>query len=74
MRTFQTIFLTTYFVGEGLSGFLPSVFALIQGTQEFKCINRTVFNETTNTSSSEIAPEYISPRLALLGIFLNQCS
>jgi len=31
IRNFREIYLISYFIGEGLSGFLPSVVALIQG-------------------------------------------
>ncbi|XP_037298270.1 solute carrier family 52, riboflavin transporter, member 3-B-like [Manduca sexta] len=39
MRTFRDMYLATYLVGEGLSGFIPSILALIQGVNgEPECL------------------------------------
>ena len=61
MTTFQTIFLTTYFIGEGLSGFLPSIFALIQGVQDYECVKVPNFN-TTGNSTCEFNQEEVPSR------------
>jgi riboflavin transporter 2 len=49
MARFQGIYLTSFFIGEGLSGFVPSIFALIQGVggnPECQLVNVTVENST----------------------------
>jgi len=50
MTTLPTMFLTTYFIGEGLSGFIPSIFALVQGAGSSECKNVTIVNATTNVT------------------------
>lgn len=64
VRRFQYIFITTYFIGEGLSGFVPSVIALAQGTSQAYCVNVTVFNNTTNATSFKIETRYEDPRFS----------
>lgn len=54
MKIFPTVFLTTYFIGEGLSGFLPSIFALIQGASKTNCVNTSMTNQTTNVTTYQI--------------------
>ncbi|XP_020287493.1 riboflavin transporter 2-like [Pseudomyrmex gracilis] len=52
LRDFDNVYIVSYFIGEGLSGVLPSVVALIQGVGE-----RTECNTVLdNTSKSEIYP------------------
>lgn len=52
MSQLSTHYLTTYFVGEGLSGLLPALVALAQGSGLTTCVNVT---ETSyNTSSPNI--------------------
>ncbi|XP_067144115.1 solute carrier family 52, riboflavin transporter, member 3-A-like isoform X1 [Centruroides vittatus] len=41
MARFPSIYMTPYLIGEGISGFLPSIVALIQDVEELKCINVT---------------------------------
>ena len=48
MTALPNMFLTTYFIGEGLSGFIPSIFALVQGAGSSECKNVSIINETTN--------------------------
>ncbi|XP_074543262.1 riboflavin transporter 2 [Halichoeres trimaculatus] len=46
-------YLTTYYIGEGVSGLLPALVALIQGVGVVHCKNNTVsLNYTLNTSTS----------------------
>lgn len=46
-------FLTTYYIGEGASGLLPALVALVQGVGMVKCVNSTQsLNQTLNFSSS----------------------
>lgn len=49
MSQLPTHYLTTFFVGEGLSGLLPALVALAQGSGLTTCINVT---ETASTTSS----------------------
>ncbi|KAM7364333.1 riboflavin transporter [Cochliomyia hominivorax] len=59
MGRFKEIYLVTYFIGEGLSGLLPSVVALIQGiggTSECRLVNVTETGE-------EIYEKYVPPPL-----------
>lgn len=39
-------YITTYFIGEGLSGFIPGIVALGQGVGISKCVNSTAGNHT----------------------------
>ncbi|XP_002122371.2 solute carrier family 52, riboflavin transporter, member 3-B [Ciona intestinalis] len=79
MNRFQSMFLTTYFIGEGLSGFMPSIFALAQGVGNTQCLNVSSYNETTNTTTYHIQTHYESPRFsesvffALLCIMMALC-
>ncbi|XP_023250701.1 riboflavin transporter 2-like [Seriola lalandi dorsalis] len=48
-------YLTTYYIGEGVSGLLPALVALIQGVGVVHCINSTQsLNHTMNSSSSSV--------------------
>ncbi|XP_062533432.1 solute carrier family 52, riboflavin transporter, member 3-B-like [Armigeres subalbatus] len=67
MGRFRTIYLITYLIGEGLSGFLPSIVALIQGVGgNAECI--------PNNSTDEDAPSFISytppPRFGSMEYFI----
>ncbi|XP_015239920.1 PREDICTED: riboflavin transporter 2-like [Cyprinodon variegatus] len=51
MMRLQPQYLTTYFIGEGVSGLLPALVALIQGVGVVHCINTTQsLNHTLNAS------------------------
>ncbi|KAK5910809.1 hypothetical protein CgunFtcFv8_005041 [Champsocephalus gunnari] len=53
MMRLKTQYLTTYYIGEGVSGLLPALVALIQGVGVVHCINSTQsLNHTVNSSSS----------------------
>lgn len=58
MATFKPEYMTGYFIGEGLSGLLPSVVALGQGVGQLTCTNVSFFNATSNTTSHSIQPIY----------------
>lgn len=52
MMRLKPHFLYTYYVGEGLSGLLPALVALVQGVGVVNCLNSTQdFNQTLNISS-----------------------
>ncbi|OCT62563.1 riboflavin transporter 2 [Xenopus laevis] len=54
MMKLEAQYLTSYFVGEGLSGFIPGLLSLIQGVGIVKCVNVTESDNGTQiiTSSS----------------------
>lgn len=66
MRNYREIYLISYLVGEGLSGFIPSIVALIQGVGgNPKCVNVTKWN-----SSLEFETHYPEPRFTTKAFFL----
>ncbi|XP_036999052.2 solute carrier family 52, riboflavin transporter, member 3 [Artibeus jamaicensis] len=52
MSRLSTRYLTTFFVGEGLSGLLPALVALAQGSGLTTCINVTETSYTTSSPST----------------------
>ncbi|XP_006635935.1 riboflavin transporter 2 [Lepisosteus oculatus] len=52
MMRLKPQYLTTYFIGEGLSGLVPGLVALIQGVGVVQCVNQThAINETWNSTT-----------------------
>ncbi|XP_029308320.1 riboflavin transporter 2-like [Cottoperca gobio] len=51
MMRLRPQYLTTYFVGEGLSGLVPAIVALIQGVGVVHCQNAGVANKTADNAS-----------------------
>lgn len=63
-------YITTYFIGEGLSGFIPGVFALAQGVGMTKCVNST---KTTGNHSEDLwslQTEYLPPNFSTEVFFI----
>ncbi|KAF0035624.1 solute carrier family 52, riboflavin transporter, member 3-A [Scophthalmus maximus] len=58
-------YITTYFIGEGLSGFIPGVVALAQGVGIAKCVNssQTAGNHTDGSAAS-LHTEYLPPNFS----------
>ncbi|XP_015520601.1 solute carrier family 52, riboflavin transporter, member 3-A [Neodiprion pinetum] len=57
MRNYREIYLVSYLVGEGLSGFLPSIIALIQGVGgNAQCVE-TANSTADNPSYTEYVPD-----------------
>lgn len=55
MMRLKTQYLTTYYIGEGVSGLLPALVALMQGVGVVHCINNTQsLNHTPNSSDSSV--------------------
>ncbi|XP_070702707.1 riboflavin transporter 2 [Pempheris klunzingeri] len=55
MMRLKPQYLTTYYIGEGVSGLLPALVALFQGVGVVHCINSTQsLNHTLNTSNSAL--------------------
>lgn len=51
MMRLKPQFLTTYYIGEGVSGLLPALVALVQGVGVVNCVNSTrSLNQTLNVS------------------------
>ncbi|XP_053310156.1 solute carrier family 52, riboflavin transporter, member 3 [Spea bombifrons] len=50
MAQLQPQYLTTYFIGEGLSGLVPGLLSLIQGVGMMKCVNTTQSENGTQGS------------------------
>lgn len=55
-------YITTYFIGEGLSGFIPGVVALAQGVGIAKCVNST--GNHTGDSTWSLHTEYLPPNFS----------
>ncbi|XP_040579557.1 riboflavin transporter 2 [Lepeophtheirus salmonis] len=53
--TFKSIYLNSFLMGEGLSGFIPSIFALFQGIGQTKC--EKIYNETAQEWVTGIVTE-----------------
>lgn len=69
MRYYREIYLVSYLVGEGLSGFVPSIVALIQGVGNSECVNVT----KPDSSNLEFAVVQSDPRFSseLFFIFIG---
>lgn len=66
MAVFRDIYLNSYLVGEGLSGFIPSIAALTQGVGGNPyCKNVSVFNATTNETEYEMQLVNPEPRFPI---------
>ncbi|XP_072270401.1 solute carrier family 52, riboflavin transporter, member 3 [Pyxicephalus adspersus] len=60
MMQLQPKYITTYFIGEGLSGLIPGLLSLIQGVGMIKCINTThTENVTEGWFNASAADHYI---------------
>jgi len=69
MSRLPTYYLTTFFVGEGLSGLLPALVALAQGSGLTTCVNVTEISATT--LSPETTRNMDSPQVS--GISQGRC-
>lgn len=62
MMQLKAEYLTTYYVGEGLSGLIPAVVALIQGVGAMQCVNSTQnFSPNVTTNGSLDSTNYLIP-------------
>ncbi|XP_060069408.1 solute carrier family 52, riboflavin transporter, member 3-B-like [Ylistrum balloti] len=61
MSTFKAQYMSGLYIGEGLSGLIPSLVALGQGVGKMTCQNISVIYTTTNISHNEILPVYQDP-------------
>ncbi|GCC30900.1 solute carrier family 52, riboflavin transporter, member 3-A [Chiloscyllium punctatum] len=85
MMRLPTKYMTTYFIGEGLSGFIPGLVALGQGSGMIKCVNAskpvnvTTGNFTEGAIVHQIETHYLSANfstetfLAFLTVMMIFC-
>lgn len=67
MSMFKPEYVSALFIGEGLSGMLPALVALVQNVGENVCLNVTV-NSTTN--ETRLLPQYIQPKFPVEHFFV----
>ncbi|KAI4904061.1 hypothetical protein NFI96_033882 [Prochilodus magdalenae] len=72
MMRLQPQYLTTYFVGEGLSGLIPAIVALIQGVGVVQCKNATANANFSmqNSTSDKLEAHYQPANFSAQGFFL----
>ncbi|XP_061217409.1 solute carrier family 52, riboflavin transporter, member 3 [Neopsephotus bourkii] len=76
MMQLQPQFLNTFFIGEGLSGLIPALIALAQGSGISTCdnttrlVNETVGNETVESIIPHIETHYLPANFSTLVFFL----
>ena len=69
MNVFKSQYMTSYFIGEGFSGFVPSLVALGQGVGQVECHNISTVNSTTNITEYSIQPIYLPPNFPVEDFF-----
>lgn len=69
MMRFPAKYVTTYYIGEGLSGFIPGIIGLAQGVGISTCVNssQTVGNQTDGWM---LHTQYLPPNFSTQGFFL----
>ncbi|KFW93641.1 Solute carrier family 52, riboflavin transporter, member 3, partial [Phalacrocorax carbo] len=76
MMQLQPQYLTTFFIGEGLSGLIPALIALGQGSGIFSCanitntVNVTTHNETMESTDFQMQTHYLPANFSTLVFFL----
>ncbi|NXI99942.1 S52A3 protein, partial [Psophia crepitans] len=76
MMQLQPQYLTTYFIGEGLSGLIPALIALGQGSGISSCanitrvVNITTGNETVESTIFHLETRYLPANFSTLFFFL----
>ncbi|XP_029011983.1 solute carrier family 52, riboflavin transporter, member 3-A [Betta splendens] len=68
MTQLPATYVTTYFIGEGLSGFVPGAVALVQGVGISRCLNSSQGGNRTEGSPWASRTEYLPPRFST-GVF-----
>lgn len=69
MNIFKPQYMTSYFIGEGFSGLVPSLVALGQGVGQVECHNVSTINSTTNMTEYSIQPIYLPPNFPVEDFF-----
>ncbi|NXV74095.1 S52A3 protein, partial [Atlantisia rogersi] len=76
MMQLQPQYLTTFFIGEGLSGLIPALIALGQGSGISSCINVTrvvnvtIGNDTMESTSFQLETRYLPANFSTFFFFL----
>ncbi|NXT75051.1 S52A3 protein, partial [Zapornia atra] len=76
MMQLQPQYLTTFFIGEGLSGLIPALIALGQGSGISSCINITrvvnitIGNDTMESTSFQLETRYLPANFSTFFFFL----
>ncbi|KAM4611180.1 solute carrier family 52, riboflavin transporter, member 3 [Discoglossus pictus] len=74
MMQLEAKYMTTYFIGEGLSGLIPGVLSLVQGVGMIKCVNITedLSNDTHHqrTIDTQYLPAKFSVQVFLFLLFV----
>ncbi|TRY88253.1 hypothetical protein DNTS_022633, partial [Danionella cerebrum] len=61
MTQLQPEYLMTYYIGEGLSGLVPALMAMVQGVGVMDCVNASQFQNETHLNTSEKDANYLVP-------------
>ena len=69
MNVFKPQYMTSYFIGEGFSGLVPSLVAQGQGVGQVECHNVSTVNSTTNITRNSIQPIYLPPNIPVEDFF-----
>ena len=69
MNIFKPQYMTSYFVGEGFSGLLPSLVSLGQGVGQVECHEVSFVNSTTNITEYSVQPIYLPPNFPVEDFF-----
>ncbi|XP_056015433.1 solute carrier family 52, riboflavin transporter, member 3-A-like isoform X4 [Ostrea edulis] len=69
MVKFKSEYMTAYFIGEGMSGMLPSLVALGQGSGSVSCVNVSSTNTTTNITTYHVFPKSNPPNFPVRDFF-----
>ncbi|XP_029635078.1 solute carrier family 52, riboflavin transporter, member 3-A [Octopus sinensis] len=69
VANFQEKYLISYFIGEGLSGLLPSFVALGQGAKNVECMNISI-TDVENITTYKLYPQLMPPHFPVRDFFL----
>ena len=69
MAIFKPQYMTAYFIGEGMSGLIPSAVALGQGVGKMSCQNISSFNSTSNVTTYSVQPVFAEPKISVEDFF-----
>lgn len=69
MMRFPAKYVTTYYIGEGLSGFIPGIIGLAQGVGISKCVNSSESAVNQTGGDPPLHTEYLPPNFSTQGFF-----
>lgn len=70
MNLFKYDYMTSYYIGEGFSGLIPSLVSLGQGVGRVECHNVSSVNSTSNLTSYSIQAVYLPSNFSVQNFFL----